>query len=154
MLKSALIPFVLMLQSAEPTPVARTVRNFYMAYSGLKISGLPRGAARKAQARCEKANPGDKPPWVEGDMFSGNFEGFTRFNVPDTGTARGERTGFLVEFEYAAGRGQKVTWKDELVLIEEHGRWVIDDVLYRRDAPFGNGFGSSLRQSLAGSGCS
>lgn len=176
-MKTALLPFalLLLLQAAEPPSGSQAIRGFYAAYQALKISGLPQGAglaklsphlssslktllraSRKSQAACEKSHPGDKPPWVEGDMFSGNFEGFTRVkNVPDTGVARGERVGFLVDFEYAQAKGGQATvaWRDEVVLVKESGRWVIDDVLYRRDAPFGNGFGSSLRQSLAGPGC-
>ena len=74
--------------------------------------------------------------------------------ISDAGVARGERVGFLIDFEYTEAKGgQTVARKDEVVLVKEGGRWAIDDVLYRRDAPFGNGFGSSLRQSLAGPGC-
>jgi hypothetical protein len=46
------------------------------------------------------ANPGDKPPWIEGGPFSSLFEGPTGFRVgEETTTAEGRQV--LVAFEYA-----------------------------------------------------
>src|SRR5437868_500903 len=99
-------------QSAKGSP-AETVKRFYNAYHGLKFSGLPNAkqlsklapylsaslqttirTAQKEQDRCEKAAPDEKPPWIEGDMLSSNFEGFTRFQVVQDGTET------AVAFEY------------------------------------------------------
>jgi Protein of unknown function (DUF3828) len=136
---------------------ADTAAQFYTAYRSTAMSGLPDAAAmqklapmlstklksalRAAQAqqtRCMKTHPGDKPPFVEGDLFSSNFEGFTAFRV--------EAGGAFIHFEYAEGK-HKVSWKDEVKLVQEGGRWVIDDVLY------GRAVGRSLRKSLAERGC-
>src|SRR5262245_24071337 len=74
----------------------QTVKAFYTELQRLHVSGLPSHTASsklapylsaglktlfakadKQQSQCIKANPTDKGPWVEGDMFSSNFEGFT-----------------------------------------------------------------------------
>jgi hypothetical protein len=110
--------------------------------------------AQTTQARCEKTHPGDKPPWVEGDMFSSSFEGFTKFQVAGAlALTKARKTIFKVNFEYVE-KGQKpVTWTDEVALVQEKGRWVIDDVFLPDAAAFGNGFGPgppprALRQRL------
>src|SRR5215813_10006441 len=108
-----LLSTALLLQSqASKSSAADTVKRFYNTYRAQKFSGLPDAAqlaklapylsaslqtliraAQKEQDRCEKAAPDEKPPWVEGDMFTSNFEGFTWFQIqngPDT----------IVAFEY------------------------------------------------------
>lgn len=130
---------------------------FYSAYGATQMTGLPdeatmrkigphlsaglKQALRAAQAeaaRCRAAFPSDKPPFVEGDLFTSNSEGFTRFEV--------ERGGAAVRFEYVEG-AYRINWRDELKLVKEGGRWVIDDVRFGR-AP-----GESLRKTLAMQGC-
>lgn len=156
-------------QQAAGDGPQRAIREFYQAYRGLKISGLPAQAelarlspyssaglqalihkARVEQARCAKAHPGDKGPWVEGDLFSSNFEGFTGFQVGPAAGALLQRV--PVEFEYVEN-GRKFTWKDEVSVVKEGGRWLVDNVHYRKSQGFGNGFGASLRASLSAPGC-
>jgi hypothetical protein len=162
------------------TPDPETVRKFYVAYQQQHFSGLPdakqlaalsghfssglKALMRKAQSeqsRCNKAHPDEKGPWIEGDMFSSNFEGFTSVLVVEpvlAAAAGGQQPQqhslklFRVAFEYVEN-GQKVTWKDDVVMRQEAGRWVIDDILYKSGQNFSNGFGSGLRQSLTGRGC-
>ena len=148
---------------------AQAVRGFYAEYQKLHSSGLPdqavvrklgshwsaglRAAISRAQAEqggCKKSHPGDKPPWVEGDMFSSNFEGFTTVRVQDPASPGNGR--LTLTFEYSAN-GKKVSWSDDVSVIREGGRWVIDDVFYRHQQDFGNGFGISLRSSLEAKGC-
>jgi hypothetical protein len=162
-----------MAAAGDVDPAAQTVQNFYKTYAELKTSGLPdaKGMAKLSpyfsaplqklmrtaqgtQARCGKSHPGDKPPWIEGDMFSSSFEGFTKFQVAGAGATKGVQTVFRVNFEYVEKGQQPVTWTDEVALVQEKGRWVIDDVFYRMKSAFGNGFGPALRQGLSGSGCS
>ncbi len=145
--------------------------NFYRGYAKLRaaggMSGIPdrkqmarlspllagelRGllaAAKREQERCAKRFPNEKPPWVEGDVFSSNFEGFTSFRV-DASKARGrgrERTA-AVRFQYAGGKG-RVNWNDELVLRNEAGRWRVVDVVYRARFAFTSGFGTHLTDAL------
>jgi hypothetical protein len=157
--------------AAQSTPAA-AVRAFYSAYAQKPFTGLPTGdawrrivpslsaslkplivAAQAAQAKCIKAHPGDKPPWIEGDMFTSNFEGFTRFTVVDSGVTSGARATVTVEFAYAKG-GKPFVWRDQVIVAKEGERWLVDDVHYRKAEGFGNGFGEGLRKALApGGGC-
>ena len=110
-----------------------------------ELSGLFRRALRE-QRRCAKQFPGDKPPWIEGDIFSSHFEGFTSFKA-GPGTARNEATEVKVKFRYAEG-ASTVTWTDRLVLRNSAGQWRVGDVKYRGKFAFTSGFGTSLRKSL------
>lgn len=178
-MKTILISACLLAAAVPMRPAAgdadtglQTIRTFYRTYSEMKTSGLPDSKAmvklspyfsaplQKAirtaqvkQARCEKLNPGDKPPWVEGDMFSSSFEGFTRFQVAEVVPGKGSHTVYRVNFEYIE-KGQKpMSWTDEVAMVQEGGRWVIDNVFYRMNSAFGNGFGKALRDGLSGNGC-
>ena len=171
-MKIALTSLYLLFAAGDPDSAAPTIQKFYQTYSEMKTSGLPDAAgmaklspyfssslkklilsAQANQARCRKAHPGDKPPWTEGDMFSSNLEGFTKFHVVGAGPAKGGRSVYKVAFEYAE-KGQRATaWPDEVAVVREAGRWVIDDVFYRRKSAFGNGFGPALRDGLAANGC-
>jgi hypothetical protein len=144
--------------SGGPTPDA-VVRDFYTIY--LKIH-TPGGLPDKAQllqlspflsSRLEKLivaasrynddfahrHPGEKPPFVDGEFFSSNFEGATGFKV-DATEKRSSSYRVLVAFEYAEpGNGKTpFRWKDAIVVVEERGRLVIDDVEFLGDWPFGN----------------
>jgi len=156
-------------QPAED-PAAEAARALYTLDAKLKLSGLPDAThlkeiapylssglqslivkAQSQQARCIKSHPGDKGPWVEGDMFTSNFEGFTRFAF---GPAKSEPTRVIqtIDFEYSEN-GAKVRWQDQVILIKEKGRWVVDEISYGHAQGLGNGFGSGLRGTLTTRGC-
>jgi hypothetical protein len=157
--------------SAAQTTPAAAATGFYSAYARQPFTGLPTGgawsriaprvstslkrlivAAQAEQARCKQAHPDDKPPWVEGDMFTSNFEGYTRFKIADSAVS-GSRATVSIDFEYAKG-GKPFAWRDHVVVVREGKRWLIDDVRYRKAEGFGNGFGEGLTQALAaGGGC-
>ena len=85
----------------------------------LALRGLFRAALRE-QRRCKDKFPGDKPPWIEGDIFSSNFEGFTSFSVADS-RPRSQGRQVSASFTYAEGKSG-VRWNDVLVLRNEGGR--------------------------------
>jgi hypothetical protein len=143
--------------------------NFYRSYAKLRasggLSGIPNapqlarlapfltpelrglfGAALREQERCAKQFPGDKPPWIEGDIFSSNFEGFTTFNAASSRPRKQGRE-VTIRFRYVEGKS-KVEWFDALVLRNEAGRWRVDDVFYRGHFAFTSGFGKNLKSSL------
>lgn len=144
--------------------------SFYRSYAKLraigKLTGIPdaaqlatlapfltpelrrlMAAAKKEQVRCAKVFPEDKPPWIEGDIFSSSFEGFTSFRAgPSKGAGKGRSV--MVRFRYAERRGAGVEWQDELALRNEAGRWRVDDVFYRANFEFSSGFGTNLKDSL------
>lgn len=158
----------------EPSPgPAQAAEAFYVAYHGMRFSGLPDAArqqrlaahlsprlqrelaaARAEQHRCAKRFPDDKPPWIEGDLFSSSFEGFTEVAAGEVTAPAPARREVAMAFRYrepgqpAADRAQ-VQWQDVAVMVRHAGRWVLDDVRYQAGFAFGNGFGSRLRQSLA-----
>ena len=155
----------------EPGAPATAVTAFYTAYRAKPFTGLPHGSeltriskhlsrglvqalrtAAVRQARCIKAHPDDKGPWVEGDLFTSNFEGHTEAH-PATPTDSAGRARVAVAFGYTE-QGKTFNWKDEVILAKEAGRWVIDDVRYREtNGSFTSGYGKSLRASLADKGC-
>lgn len=150
-------------------PARDAATNFYRSYAKLRtvggMTGIPDAAqltklapmltaelqrlfvaAKKEQQRCAKQFPDDKPPWIEGDIFSSNFEGFTRFRV-DASKGRGGGRAVTVRFEYVEGKSG-VKWTDVLVLRNESGRWRVEDILYRAKFAFTSGFGTNLKDSL------
>jgi hypothetical protein len=143
--------------------------SFYRSYSSLRatggLSGIPNesqlarlaplitpelrdlfGAALREQERCAKQFPGDKPPWIEGDIFSSNFEGFTSFSSASSKPGE-QRREVAMRFSYADGK-QRVNWTDTLFLRNEAGRWLVDDIFYRGHFAFTSGFGKNLKSSL------
>jgi hypothetical protein len=102
-------------------------------------------AARIRQRAYIDENPDEKPPLVEGDLFSSLFEGV------DVATAAGtEVTGdkATVTMSMRFGEGDSaVRWKDAVLLAREQGSWCIADVEYRGDWPFANK--GKLSQTLA-----
>lgn len=164
LLKGKKIPAILL---GIAGAMAEPAQEFYGFYEGMKFEGLPgksqlarlarylrnelQGAIRNALAlrtKGIKRFSDEKPMWLEGDMFSGKFEGFTSFKI-----AIKARETTIVEFEYVEN-GPKVPWKDELRLVFENGGLVIDDIRYGRIEGFTSGFGQSLKSSLTGvKGC-
>jgi hypothetical protein len=139
----------------------QAAQEFYKAYRQSAVDGLPTApqmralrihlsdalatdlaSAQSKQSRCRELHPSEKPPWVEGDLFTSNTEGFTRVTM----RASDQGNSVIAEFEYVEASA-RIAWKDEIVMKREHGRWVVDDVRYGRHT------GASLRQSLAEPGC-
>jgi hypothetical protein len=94
--------------------------------------------ARRYQERAIAQNPDRpsedgyppiilKPPFVDGDIFSGPQDGARPFTVLDevVGTGQGLLVKVCSEPEYNMS-----PWEVSVVVIRERGRYVIDDVLY------------------------
>lgn len=126
--------------AADPAAV---VSGFYETYVKLSPPGLPTAAqqkelapylsrrllklmdgARAYQDQEAKAHPDDKPPFVDGCLFASLFEGPKAFKV---GTAVAEGRGSKVKVHFTADEG--VAWDDEVIVVKEDGRYVIDDVV-------------------------
>ena len=127
---------------ADSDPAA-VVTGFYQTYIKLSPPGLPTAAqqkelapylsrrllglmdaARAYQEKEAKAHPDEKPPFVDGCLFASLFEGPKTFKV---GTAVAEGQGSKVKVHFTADQG--VSWDDEVVVVKEDGRYVIDDVV-------------------------
>lgn len=108
-------------------------------------------AARAEQATFMQEHPDEKPPFIEGKLFTSlAWEPFTAYApVLPAGGCQAPRCVVRVDFVDTVA-SPDVTWHDEFVLVLEDGRWRIDDVLYRGGFEVGNA--GSLRANLADSG--
>ena len=134
----------------DPGSAAGAVCEFYQTYLRLRPAGLPSAAqqaelapwlserlerqldaARAVQAAYRDAHPGEKPPLVDGFLFASLFEGPTDFEV-GTAVAANGLWRVPVQFSY----GAEVTWQDTALVMQEGGRYVIDDVELAGAGPF------------------
>jgi len=144
-------------QAAEPGPQA-AVQAFYE----LRMSQLPNGGAPDAPAlkliagmltprlhcllktahRYDEAflatQPGDKPPFVEGDLWSSLFEGPTRVKAQPARLGRDLAWVPVRMFFDDGGRTDATGWTDTVLLARIDGRWLIADVDYGGNFAFGN----------------
>ena len=127
---------------AAATPQSAVTR-FYTVYIKNRPPGLPSSAAleklrpflsdrlyRSISAALDtqrafiKEHPGEKPPFIDGDYFSSNFEGPASVEILRTSRDK-DRWNVRVRFRY-----ESVSWEDVIVLTQARGRYVIDDVIY------------------------
>ena len=93
-------------------------------------------AARIRQRAFIDEHPDEKPPMIEGDLFSSLFEGVEV--VTPVGTeVTGESARVNLSMRFGEG-DQAARWKDTVVLAKDQGSWCIADVEYRGDWPFAN----------------
>lgn len=142
-------------RGAEGDTPEAAARGFYATLVKHQVSGLPGDevwtmlkprmapelagvieAARREQADFIKRNPDEKPPWIEGDLFSSLFEGPQEFAVGEA-TVTGDRADVPISFVYRSD-GQTTKWKDKLVLTRAGGKWLVADVVYGATWDFGN----------------
>lgn len=125
--------------SAPPT-ASNAAKQFFQGYRGdyrqadqvflsrALVAALQSAAeGEKESATRIKASefPTDKPLLLEGEIFTGLYEGFTSFEVGPEGVKDGQT---VVEVRFR-NEPYNVTWTDEVVLVDEDG-WKIDDVRY------------------------
>ncbi len=102
-------------------------------------------AARKEQLEHQRKFPDEKPPWIEGDLFSSLFEGPHRFHV-GAAMVEGERATIPILYERTEA-GETVRWKDSLILVKTSQGWSVDDVRYGGTWDFANQ--GTLKEALA-----
>jgi hypothetical protein len=93
-------------------------------------------SARVRQRAFIDEHPDDKPPLVEGDLFSSLFEG-VEVATPMGTEVTGDSARVNMSMRFGEG-DQAVRWKDAVVLGKDQGSWCIADVEYRGDWPFAN----------------
>jgi hypothetical protein len=152
---NSIIPLVLatvISQAATASPVETQqrlqVRKFYRFVIGMKTDGIPsKGNIQKlsplisakfqerllkalaAEDRHSKEAAEPEPPLVEGSLFFSLFEGADRIGAISREKTDLQTT-YLVELEYGDPKNPKqfVKWKDRAILIQENGKWVMDDL--------------------------
>ena len=87
--------------------------------------------------------PDQKPSFAEGDLFSSLFEWPSSFRVAEEQPGEPYRVRMLFTYNF---EGVSTSWFDDLVLIQERGRWVIDDIEYGGE--WGFAAQGSLRSNL------
>lgn len=70
--------------------------------------------------------PTDKPLILEGELFSGLYEGFTSYKVVSE-ALDGDRATVDVLF---TNQHYDISWTDRMEMVREDGEWRIDDVRY------------------------
>ena len=142
-------------ESAEMKSATTLVTDFYEMRLKLGRTGLPDENEMKAykaflcpslsaafdSARVRQKvyideHPDDKPPLVEGDLFSSLFEG-TEVVTPSGTTVEGDTARVTLSMRFGEG-DSAARWKDDVLLAKDQGSWCIADVEYRGDWPFAN----------------
>lgn len=93
-------------------------------------------AAQKEQEDFIRENPDEKPPWIEGDLFSSLFEGAQTFQLGQTRIS-GDLAEVPVTCTYAEG-GHSTVWTDTWILVNTADGWRLDDVSYGGTWDFSN----------------
>jgi len=109
----------------------------------VELHDLLRRARAMAQAEAV-AHPDEKPPFVEGDLFTSLFEGATAFEILHQSEGEGQR---FVAVRFRDDRETPAfVWVDTVVVAPENRRWVVADVRYGGTWDFATR--GSLAQSL------
>jgi hypothetical protein len=101
--------------------------------------------AQKEQASAMREHPDEKPPFVDGCLFSCMFEGPKQFKV---GRPRVSGRFAYVAIEQSSEPEASAKWTDTLVLVKERGRWLVWDV--RMGCTWDFRMGPTLRVMLSG----
>lgn len=150
--------------SCKDSDPAQAARDFYARIMADAASGLPstgsmpklaplmtssmRAAVEKARVGQQAfiaAHPDEKPPFIEGSLFTSLFEGPSALESA-TAARNGDSAVVEVEFVHAEAGADAVRWKDQALLRCEEGRWRLDDVRYGGDWDFASK--GQLKQAL------
>lgn len=92
------------------------------------------------ESRYTAANK-DSPPLMEGDLFSPNFEGVTRFRVGSCVTdATGGHCAALLSYDASQdhSKDKPLEWTDTVRLVKTPAGWRVDDIAHGGSWDFGN----------------
>ena len=92
--------------------------------------------ARVRQEQFRASHPDEKPPLVEGDLFSSLFEGPESYSAAES-RIEGSRARVTMDLRHGEGGGA-TSWQDTVVLELDDGIWCISDVEYGGKWPFAN----------------
>ena len=92
--------------------------------------------ARVRQEQFRARNPDEKPPLVEGDLFSSLFEGPDSYSAAES-KIDGPRATVKMDLRHGEGSGA-TTWQDSMLLELDDGIWCISDVEYGGKWPLAN----------------
>jgi hypothetical protein len=139
--------------------MAKVADGFYQVHQASSQDGIPDATQRakyepyispaldklladgdEAESRYAAANK-DSPPVVEGDLFSPNFEGVTRFTIGSCVTdAKGGHCAALLTYDDSKTdpKNKPLDWTDTVRLVKTPAGWRVDDIAYGGNWDFGN----------------
>ena len=121
--------YSLHLRNADSGVPGEVLLDSYRPYLSQRlIAGLERARHQRDQAIA--AHPDEKPPFVEGDMFSSLFEGPTGFGIGMPLRIDEENLRVPVVFTNVMPGQQPVRWTDYAYMVHEESGWKLDDVVY------------------------
>jgi len=143
-------------ESARSDGAAAVADAFYRVHIDVRSGGLPEGetmqryrpllskrllaliagAARKRDAAIA-AHPDEKPPFVDGDLFSTVYEGPTGYRIGQRTVSGPDRESFDVELSLKEPMTEESRWTDRALLLREDGQWKLDDIEYGGQFDFG-----------------
>ena len=159
---------------SAPSSPSESAAQFYTLLDGLGVRGVPDSLALDAVAPYldstllglltdarhtrddfRRRYPSDKPPFVDGDLFSSLFEGNTSFAIRST-VARGDTTMVVMAFTNSM-QPPTVAWTDTLVVVPRANpapmspQFVIADLRYGASWDFANrgSMVASLRAAIS-----
>jgi hypothetical protein len=103
--------------------------DLYRPYLSQRLIALME-RARRHRAQAIAARPDEKPPFVDGDLFSSLFEGPTGFAIGKPIRLNDDNQRVPIVFSNVV-RGEKpVRWTDYAVMVHEETGWKLDDIEY------------------------
>ena len=102
--------------------------------------------AEVIQKREQRRAPDEKPPWIEGDLFSSLTEGVTSWSIEEVYTPDAENGFVTVAQKYIEKNQPELRWADLFVFVRSGDKWLLDDMLMGGDWAQGH----TLRENLPG----
>ena len=82
--------------------------------------------ARRYQEEFEAEHPDEKPPFVDGSLFTSMYEGFDRFEIVRSEPDASGGAKVIVRFGYK----DAPPWEDAVIVTREGDRYAIDDMVF------------------------
>lgn len=98
----------------------------YRPYFSQHLNGLIEHALR-VRDHAIATEPEEKPPFVDGDVFTSLFEGATGVDVEPSGP---DPARLALNFVHEQPGEPATRWSDYALLVQEDGAWKIDDIEY------------------------
>ena len=109
------------------------------------VSALQRASAE--QAEFMRKHPDEKPPWIEGDLFSSLFEGVEKWRL-GSATVKGSTAEVPVHLSYRGDSNETARWTDTLILSHTPSGWHVADIRMGGEWAFKAG-GNTLSSTLS-----
>lgn len=100
--------------------------------------------ARVIQREQVRKHPDEKPDWIEGDLFSSQFEGVTTWELGSAFSAHSVDATVKVRHTYVEEDQPTNPWIDTLIFKQQHNAWCLDDII------MGGGYAFESAQTLRG----